>query len=91
MPGDHLHVEIIDTGCGMDQATRERMFEPFYSTKFAGRGLSLAAVYGVVENHRGAIGVESRPGHGTRLGLYLPVSQGEAADATPAARPSPRL
>jgi signal transduction histidine kinase len=86
-PGDHLQVEIMDTGCGMDKETRERMFEPFYSTKFAGRGLSLAAVHGIIENHRGVIDVESRPGHGTRLRLYIPVSQGEAADGDPVARP----
>ncbi|MDJ0780327.1 MAG: ATP-binding protein [Desulfosarcinaceae bacterium] len=72
-PGDFLQLEIRDTGCGMDRETRERMFEPFFSTKFAGRGLSLAAVYGIVENHKGAIAVESRRGHGTRLALYLPL------------------
>jgi signal transduction histidine kinase len=79
LPGDYLLVEVADTGCGMDKETRERMFEPFYSTKFAGRGLSLAAVLGIVENHKGAIWVESVPGRGSRIQLYLPVFQ-EAAN-----------
>jgi signal transduction histidine kinase len=79
LPGDYLLVEVADTGCGMDTETRERMFEPFYSTKFAGRGLSLAAVLGIVENHKGAVRVESQLGRGSRIQLYLPVCQ-DAAD-----------
>jgi signal transduction histidine kinase len=86
-PGAHLYLEINDTGCGMDKETRERMFEPFFSTKFAGRGLSLAAVYGIVENHSGAIEVQSQPEQGTRLRIYMPVSHGEAANGDPAALP----
>jgi signal transduction histidine kinase len=83
-PGDYLFVAVADTGCGMDKETRERMFEPFYSTKFAGRGLSLAAVLGIVEDHKGAIRVESRLGRGSRIQIYLPVRQ-EGADDSPAA------
>jgi signal transduction histidine kinase len=78
--GNYILVEVADTGCGMDKETRERMFEPFYSTKFAGRGLSLAAVLGIVENHKGAIRVESQLGRGSRMQLYLPVRQEAAAD-----------
>lgn len=76
-------VEIEDDGCGMDQETTERMFEPFFSTKFAGRGLSLAAVYGIIENHHGAIAVESRVGCGTTLQLYLPVQPRDSLEGPP--------
>ena len=58
---------------GMDQETQAKIFEPFFSTKFHGRGLAMAAVYGVVRNHGGFILVDSEVGSGTAVHVYLPV------------------
>jgi signal transduction histidine kinase len=59
--GEYVWLEVEDFGCGMDAATQARIFEPFFSTKFTGRGLGLSAVLGIVRGHRGAIRVESQP------------------------------
>ncbi|MEM8931682.1 MAG: response regulator [Acidobacteriota bacterium] len=71
--GLHVLVEVSDTGQGMDDATRERMFEPFFSTKTSGRGMGLAAVLGIVRAHHGAIKVFSRAGRGTTVEMYFPA------------------
>jgi len=73
-PGRYLLLRIKDTGKGMDNKTLQRIFEPFYSDKFAGRGLGMAAVYGIIKNHGGWIGIDSSPGVGTNVDIYLPVS-----------------
>ncbi len=70
--GDYVRISISDTGPGMDQATCERAFEPYFSTKAPGRGLGLAAVQGIVRNHGGCISVESAPLRGTAFHIYLP-------------------
>lgn len=71
-PGTYALITFEDHGVGMDEETRRRIFEPFFSTKFVGRGLGMAAAYGIVRNHDGMIKVESEPHHGTRVMIYLP-------------------
>ncbi len=66
-------LEVSDTGCGMDAGILGQIFQPFFSTKSLGRGLSLAAVAGIVRAHRGALHVESTPGDGTIFRVLLPV------------------
>ncbi len=80
-PGRHLCIEVQDTGCGMDAAVVAKVFDPFFSTKFTGRGLGLATVLGVVRGHRGALAVTSTPGRGTTFRVYLPAREAEPAPA----------
>ena len=70
----YASIAIADTGSGLDPDTMERIFDPFFSTKFAGRGLGLAVVLGIVRAHGGALAVESRPGLGSIFRVFLPLS-----------------
>ncbi len=78
---DYLRISVVDTGMGMDAQTLERIFEPFFTTKpqGTGTGLGMSMVYGLMKQHSGFVDAESKPGHGTRVDLYFPLSEGEIA------------
>lgn len=73
-PGSYVQLIVEDTGRGMDRATVARSVDPFFSTKFLGRGLGLAAVQGIVRAHHGALHVASEPAVGTRISVWLPIA-----------------
>jgi PAS domain S-box-containing protein len=87
-PGTYVSLSVEDTGSGMNPETRARLFDPFYTTKFTGRGLGLAAALGIMRGHQGAIRLRSEAGQGSCFELLLPPSDGTPAAAQPPA-PTP--
>jgi two-component system cell cycle sensor histidine kinase/response regulator CckA len=72
-PGRYVELEVSDSGCGMDELVLKRLFDPFFSTKFTGRGLGMSVVLGVVRGHKGAILISSQPDQGTTISALFPV------------------
>jgi two-component system cell cycle sensor histidine kinase/response regulator CckA len=73
--GVYVYIEVADTGCGMDEKTKERIFDPFFTTKFAGRGLGMSAVLGIVSGHKGALKISSVVSEGTTFTILFPTNE----------------
>ena len=84
--GDYVYLEVADNGGGMSPEIQARIFDPFFTTKFAGRGLGLAAVLGIIRGHKGALKVFSEAGWGTTFKILLPCAEGPA-ELPPAVTP----
>ncbi len=91
-PGKYVRISVTDTGSGIPPDVRERIFEPFFSTKSTGRGMGLAAAVGIVRAHRGWLGVESASERGTTFGVILPTAlpstPRRSSQSPPAQRPA---
>jgi signal transduction histidine kinase len=82
--GDYVLLRVSDTGIGMRQEDKEKIFEPFYTKKVMGRsgsGLGMAVVWGTVKDHEGYIDVETREGQGSSFSLYFPATREEPGRA----------
>jgi len=91
--GPYALLTVSDTGCGMTAEVQQHLFEPFFTTKDVGQGtgLSLAAVYGIVQQHQGNLRVRSQRGEGTTFRIYLPRLADVAATAEPPKPPMPKV
>jgi len=89
-PGRYLVLAVTDTGCGIPRDIRDRIFDPYFTTKGEGKGtgLGLAMAYGIVSNHGGAIRVYGEEGHGTTFKVYLPLSTESPATVDTAPPPA---
>jgi signal transduction histidine kinase len=79
--GQYVVLDIADNGCGMNKETLGKIFDPFFTTKFTGRGLGMAAVFGIIKGHKGAIKVYSEPGKGSIFKILFPASRSKVADS----------
>jgi PAS domain S-box-containing protein len=80
LPGLYVSLVVRDNGIGMVPETLARIFDPFFSTKAKGYGLGLSATLGIIRTHRGALAVESKPGHGTEFSIYFPVTREQVSE-----------
>lgn len=78
--GRYVCLQVTDNGCGMDDVTKCRIFEPFYTTKFTGRGLGMSAVLGIINSNNGALQLTSQPGQGTTIKVFLPALESDAIE-----------
>jgi two-component system, cell cycle sensor histidine kinase and response regulator CckA len=84
-------LEVEDTGCGITDKEIEKIFDPFFSSKFIGRGLGLPVVLGIVKAHRGAVAVESEPGRGSVFRVFFPISAEAVLQQSPKAAQTPEM
>ena len=82
-PGCYISIDVTDSGCGMNEEMQQRIFEPFYTTKFTGRGLGMSSVMGIIKSHNGAILLQSNPGSGSTFKILLPVFTGQSGTSPP--------
>ena len=73
--GTYVLLTVIDNGCGMSEKTKNRILDPFFTTKKTGRGLGLAVVSGMLKSHHGGLIIESQIGKGSKFVLFLPISR----------------
>ncbi len=92
-PERYLYIEVADSGTGIPPNQIDKIFDPFFSTKFTGRGLGLPTVLGIVRGHKGAVHVNSTPGKGTTFRVFFPARPrpNAADDASPPSRPISRV
>ena len=88
-PGRYIFLEVSDTGCGMDAATQKKVFDPFFTTKFAGRGLGMSAMLGIIKGHHGGLRIYSEKGEGTSIKISFPVSHEHTIHMEPEKDASP--
>ncbi len=79
-PGEYVCIQVEDTGCGITPENAQRIFEPFFTTKFAGRGIGMSVVSGVVHRHQGTISIDSSVGQGTTFRVLLPAIDAHRLD-----------
>jgi len=87
-PGDYVALEVQDDGDGIESTVRDRLFDPFFTTKFAGRGLGLASVLGIVRRHNAAIDVQSSVGHGSLFRVFFPAKAPDQSGRVSPAKPN---
>jgi two-component system sensor kinase len=89
-PGPHVLLSVVDTGTGMTAEVVERIFDPFFTTKEQGKGtgLGMATVLGIVKGHEGMIKIDTAPGRGTRMLVYLPAAEQAPGMPTPPSEPT---
>jgi PAS domain S-box-containing protein len=89
--GDYACLEVVDRGSGIAEEDIEKIFDPFFSSKFTGRGLGLSVVLGIARAHGGAVTVKTEPGRGSTFRVFLPVSNAEVASQADEAPRSPEV
>jgi CheY-like chemotaxis protein len=91
LDGDYACLEVVDRGNGIAEEDIEKIFDPFFSSKFTGRGLGLSVVLGIARAHGGAVTVKTEPGRGSTFRVFLPVSNAEVASQADEAPRSPEV
>jgi len=82
-PGEYVVLRVVDRGCGIPEAVLAKIYDPFYSTKFTGRGLGLAAVLGIARGHKGGVRITSEVNRGTTVEVLFPVHREETGEPSP--------